>query len=36
MVMARVSDGKLAEAWEESDVLGMWQQLGVVTLPEPD
>ena len=36
MVMTRVSDGKLAESWEESDVLGMWQQLGVVTLPEPD
>ena len=27
-------DGKIAEAWEELDLLGMWRQLGVVTLPE--
>ena len=30
----RFSDGKIAEAWEQLDLLGMWQQLGVVSLPE--
>jgi steroid delta-isomerase-like uncharacterized protein len=30
----RISDGKIVEAWEQLDMLGMWQQLGVVSLPE--
>lgn len=30
----RIADGKIVEAWEQLDLLGMWQQLGVVTLPE--
>lgn len=25
----RISDSKIVEAWEELDLLGMWQQLGV-------
>lgn len=25
--------GMISEAWEELDMLGMWQQLGVVSLP---
>lgn len=29
----RFSDGKIVEAWEQLDMLGMWQQLGVVSLP---
>jgi steroid delta-isomerase-like uncharacterized protein len=29
----RLSDGKIVEAWEQLDMLGMWQQLGVVSLP---
>ncbi|MEJ2077274.1 MAG: ester cyclase [Acidobacteriota bacterium] len=29
----RIVDGKIIEAWEQLDLLGMWQQLGVVTLP---
>lgn len=29
----RFSDGWIVEAWEELDLLGMWRQLGVVTLP---
>ena len=29
----RISDGKIVEAWEQLDMLGMWQQLGVITLP---
>lgn len=28
----RIADGKIVEAWEQLDMLGMWQQLGVVTL----
>lgn len=30
----RLADGKIVEAWEQLDLLGMWQQLGVVSLPE--
>jgi steroid delta-isomerase-like uncharacterized protein len=30
----RFSDGKIVEAWEQLDMLGMWKQLGVVSLPE--
>jgi steroid delta-isomerase-like uncharacterized protein len=29
----RFSDGKIVETWEQLDMLGMWQQLGVVSLP---
>jgi steroid delta-isomerase-like uncharacterized protein len=29
----RFAKGKIVEAWEQLDMLGMWQQLGVVTLP---
>ena len=29
----RIADGKIAEAWEQLDMLGMWEQLGVVSLP---
>jgi hypothetical protein len=25
--------GRIVEGWEQLDMLGMWQQLGVVTLP---
>ncbi|MFZ0428560.1 MAG: ester cyclase [Acidobacteriota bacterium] len=32
----RIANGKIVEAWEELDLLGMWQQLGVVTLPGGD
>jgi len=31
----RISEGSVAEAWEQLDMLGMWQQLGVVPLPGP-
>jgi len=31
----RIAEGKIVEAWEQLDLLGMWQQLGVVTLPGP-
>ena len=30
----RIADGKIVEAWEQLDLLGMWRQLGVVSLPE--
>lgn len=30
----RFSEGQIVEAWEQLDMLGMWQQLGVVSLPE--
>lgn len=29
----RIADGKIVEAWEQLDMLGMWQQLGIVALP---
>ena len=29
----RFIGGKVVEAWEQLDMLGMWQQLGVVALP---
>ncbi len=32
----RFSDGRICEAWEQLDMLGMWQQLGVVSLPGPE
>ncbi len=32
----RIAGGKIAEAWEQLDMLGMWQQLGIVALPGHD
>ena len=29
----RIAGGKIVEAWEQLDMLGMWQQLGMVSLP---
>ncbi|MGD8330410.1 MAG: ester cyclase [Acidobacteriota bacterium] len=29
----RIASGKIVEAWEQLDMLGMWRQLGVVSLP---
>jgi predicted ester cyclase len=29
----RIAGGKIVTAWEQLDLLGMWQQLGVVALP---
>jgi predicted ester cyclase len=29
----RIRKGRIAESWEQLDLLGMWEQLGVVTLP---
>ena len=29
----RIVDGLIVEAWEQLDLLGMWQQLGVIELP---
>jgi predicted ester cyclase len=29
MVIFRIADGKIAEAWEVFDEAGMWRQLGV-------
>ncbi len=29
----RLSGGKIVEAWEQLDMLGMWRQVGVVSLP---
>jgi steroid delta-isomerase-like uncharacterized protein len=30
----RIAAGKIVEAWEQLDMLGMWQQLGVVDVPD--
>lgn len=29
----RIRGGKIVEAWEQLDLLGMWEQLGVVSVP---
>ena len=29
----RIADGKIVEAWEQLDMLGMWHQLGLLDLP---
>lgn len=29
----RIANGKIVDAWEQLDLLGMWLQLGVITLP---
>jgi len=29
----RIAGGRIVEAWEQLDLLGMWQQIGVVSLP---
>jgi SnoaL-like polyketide cyclase len=36
MVIFPIIDGKIVEAWEEWDELGMRQQLGVVPVPSLD
>jgi len=33
IVIFRIADGKIAEAWEVYDEAGMWRQLGVATPP---
>jgi len=30
----RFEAGRIVEAWEQLDMLGMWQQIGVVSLPK--
>jgi predicted ester cyclase len=29
----RIAKGKIVEAWEQLDLLGMWQQLGIINFP---
>jgi steroid delta-isomerase-like uncharacterized protein len=29
----RIADGKIIEAWEQLDLLGMWRQLGFISIP---
>lgn len=35
MVRSRLEEGKIIEEWELLDMLGMLQQLGVVSMPSP-
>jgi predicted ester cyclase len=30
MAIYRIVNGRIAEMWEESDGLGLWQQIGVI------
>lgn len=34
MVLSRLENGKIIEEWEILDMLGIFQQLGVISLPE--
>jgi predicted ester cyclase len=29
----RIAESKIVESWEQLDLLGMWQQLGIISLP---
>jgi hypothetical protein len=31
--VSQAAIGRIIEAWEQLDMLGMWQQLGFITLP---
>jgi len=33
--MARVQNGKLVEGWNSFDFLTMYQQIGMIQLPQP-
>ncbi len=33
--IARMASGKVVEVWEQMDTLGMFQQLGLIPVPEP-
>jgi len=33
ITLYRIADGKIVEAWEQLDLLGMWQQLGLIVVP---
>ena len=33
MIIFRIADSKIAEAWEVYDEAGMWRQLGVAPRP---
>jgi predicted ester cyclase len=35
IAMFRFAGGKVAEAWIEMDNLGLYQQLGLIPIPEP-
>jgi predicted ester cyclase len=36
ILMFRISDGQIVGQWLEQDVMGLMQQLGVVSMPEPE
>jgi hypothetical protein len=36
MTIARISEGKIAEAWNNFDFMAMFQQLGALNLSAPD
>lgn len=35
ITIVRIEDGKVAESWEESDMLGVLSQIGAVQMVEP-